>query len=150
MEKTEDCLKWRPPPMEDELKISKVEYLWNRWLNLPQILKLSLRDLNKFKNSLKRRRPPMEDNLKYQKLNILEGTVLIFLNGNLECGSAQPSLLLVTIQIKLAQLFPWFLIFISQSQKLPTFPSILPRIFDSRILKKSGLWLIICSTFLGF
>ena len=57
--------------MEDDLKISKVEYLRNHWLDFPQILKLSLRDLNKIRNSLKRRRPPMEDDLKISKVEYL-------------------------------------------------------------------------------
>ena len=35
------CLKWRRPPMEDELKILKAEYFSNHWLDLPQISNLS-------------------------------------------------------------------------------------------------------------
>jgi hypothetical protein len=34
------CLKWRGPQMEDDIKISKVEYLRNHWSDLPQILNL--------------------------------------------------------------------------------------------------------------
>jgi hypothetical protein len=38
------CLKWGQPPMEDDLKILTVEYLSNRWSDLPQILNLGLGD----------------------------------------------------------------------------------------------------------
>ena len=37
--------------MEDDLNILKVEYLSNHWLDFPQILKLSLEDQTKIKNS---------------------------------------------------------------------------------------------------
>ena len=37
--------------MEDALKISKVEYLSNHWLDLPKILNLSSRDETKIKNA---------------------------------------------------------------------------------------------------
>ena len=37
--------------MEDDLNILKVEYLSNPWLDFPQILKLSLEDQTKIKNS---------------------------------------------------------------------------------------------------
>ena len=39
--------------MEDDLKISKVEYISNHWLDLSQILNLSLGDQAKSKNCLK-------------------------------------------------------------------------------------------------
>ena len=42
-------LKGRLPLMEEDLKISKAEYLSNHWLYFPQILKLSLEDLTKLK-----------------------------------------------------------------------------------------------------
>jgi hypothetical protein len=37
--------------MEDDLKIFKVEYLSNHWLDLPQISNLSLGDQTKIKNT---------------------------------------------------------------------------------------------------
>ena len=37
--------------MEDDLKILKVEYLSNHWLDFPQILNLSSGDQTKFKNA---------------------------------------------------------------------------------------------------
>jgi hypothetical protein len=37
--------------MEDDLKILKVEYLSNHWLDLPQISNLSLGDQTKIKNT---------------------------------------------------------------------------------------------------
>ena len=37
-------LKWRRPPIEEDLKILKVEYLSNHWTDLPQIFNLSLGD----------------------------------------------------------------------------------------------------------
>jgi hypothetical protein len=46
------CLKWQPP-MEDDLKILKVEYLRNHWLDLPQISNLSSGDQTKNKNNSK-------------------------------------------------------------------------------------------------
>jgi hypothetical protein len=76
--------------MEADLKISKVEYLSNHWLDLPQILNLSSGDQTKSKHELIKmfsngRRPLMEDDLqwkttsKYQKFNISETTDQIFL-----------------------------------------------------------------------
>ena len=41
------CLKWRRPPMEDDIKILKVEYLSNHWSDLPQILNWSSEDQTK-------------------------------------------------------------------------------------------------------
>ena len=43
----EDYLQGRQPPMEEDLKTLKVEYLSNQWLDIPQILNLSLRDQSK-------------------------------------------------------------------------------------------------------
>ena len=40
----EYCLKWRRPPIEDDLKTLKLEYLSNNWSNLPQILIFSWGD----------------------------------------------------------------------------------------------------------
>ena len=37
--------------MEDDLKISKVEYLSSHWSDLPQICNLSLGDQTKIKNA---------------------------------------------------------------------------------------------------
>ena len=44
-------LKGRWPSMEEELKILKVKYLSNNWLDFPQILYLSLGDQTKIKNA---------------------------------------------------------------------------------------------------
>ena len=43
-------LKQRQPPMEDDLKILKIEYLSNHWSDFPQILNLSSRDQTKIRN----------------------------------------------------------------------------------------------------
>ena len=43
------CLEWRQPPMEDNLKIWKIEYLSNHWSDLQQILNLSPGDQTKLK-----------------------------------------------------------------------------------------------------
>ena len=48
--KNNKCLKWRRPPMEDDIKIFKVEYLSNHSSDLPHILNLSSGD-QKIKNS---------------------------------------------------------------------------------------------------
>jgi hypothetical protein len=115
-------LKWRGPPMEDDLKILKFKYLRNHKLYLPQILNLSSGDQTEIKKAWN------EDNLKWKtNLNILKVEYLSNhwsdlspilnlssgdttkikttwnednlwvhhrgkLRGNLECGSAQPSL----------------------------------------------------------
>jgi hypothetical protein len=47
--------------MEDDLKMWKVEYLTNHWLDLTQIWNLSYWDQTKVQKSIKWRRPPMED-----------------------------------------------------------------------------------------
>jgi hypothetical protein len=47
--------------MEDDLKILKVEYLSNRWLDLPKNLDLSSGDQIKVKNAWN------EDNLQWKK-----------------------------------------------------------------------------------
>ena len=60
--------------MEDDLKISKVEYLCNHWLDLPEILNLNSGDQSNIKNvwnkedfrskvTVNGRRPPMEVNI---------------------------------------------------------------------------------------
>ena len=51
------------PPMEDDLKILKVEYISNHLLDLTQILNLSLDDQIILYKFFKWRQPPMEDNL---------------------------------------------------------------------------------------
>ena len=56
--------------MEDDLKISKVEYLSNHWLDLSQILYQSSGDQTKLKNE-KWRWPPIEDNLQLLKVEYL-------------------------------------------------------------------------------
>ena len=82
--------------MKDDLKIAKVEYLSNHWLDLPEILNLNSRDQTETKNAWNEedfrwkvasngRRPPMEDNLqskitsKNQKMNVSATTDWIFL-----------------------------------------------------------------------
>ena len=68
METTSDG---RRPPMEDDLKILKEEYLSNYILEPTQILNLSFDDQTIFYKSLKLRRPPMEDDLKISKVDYL-------------------------------------------------------------------------------
>ena len=53
--------------MEGDLKILKVRYLRNHWLNLPQILNLS----SGTQKRLKWRWPSMEDNLKILNVEYL-------------------------------------------------------------------------------
>ena len=71
-------LKWRRPPMEDNLKILKVEYLSNHWSDLPQILNLVLRDQTNIKKCMKWRWPPEEDNLIILKVEYLSNHWLDF------------------------------------------------------------------------
>ena len=59
---SQKCLKQRRPPMEDDLKILKVEYLRNHWSDLSQIWNLSSGDYTKskileMKTTSNRRRP---------------------------------------------------------------------------------------------
>ena len=49
--------------MEDDLKILKVEYLSNRWSDLPQILDLGSGDQTKIKNVWN------EDDLQWKKIS---------------------------------------------------------------------------------
>ena len=49
--------------MEDNLKILKVEYLRNHFLDVTQILNLSVNDQTIFYKSSKWRRIPVEDSL---------------------------------------------------------------------------------------
>ena len=65
----------RRPPMENNLKISNVEYLSNHLLDHTQILNFSLDDKTIFSKSSKWRQTPMEDDLKNQKWNITTTTV---------------------------------------------------------------------------
>ena len=61
----------RRPPTEEDLKIWKVEYLSNHWLDLTQIWNLSLWDQTRVYKGMKWRRPPMEDDLKIWKVEYL-------------------------------------------------------------------------------
>ena len=54
--------------MEDDLKISKVEYLSNRLVYLPQSLNLSLGDQTKSEYCLKLKGPSIENKLKILKV----------------------------------------------------------------------------------
>jgi hypothetical protein len=62
-------LRW--PPLEDDLKIPKVEYLSNHLLDLTQILYLSLDNQTIFYKSLKPIQTPTEDDLKILKVEYL-------------------------------------------------------------------------------
>ena len=62
--------------MEEDLKILKVEYLSNHWLDLPQILNLSLVDRIKMKNTWNEKGPTMEDNLKNIKIWISQQPII--------------------------------------------------------------------------
>ena len=67
--------------MEDDLKILKVEYLSNHWLDLPQILKLSLWDQTKIKNCSNGRQPQnIKSGISQQPL------IRSYLNFKLELG----------------------------------------------------------------
>ena len=61
----------RQPPMEDNLKILKVEYLSNHSSDPPQILNFSSGEQTKNKKSSKWRQPSMEDDLKILKVEYL-------------------------------------------------------------------------------
>ena len=63
--------KWRRPPIEDDLKILKVEYLSNLLLDHTQISNLSLYDQTIFCQFFKWRQPPMEEDLKIFKVEYL-------------------------------------------------------------------------------
>jgi hypothetical protein len=58
--KNNKCLKWRRPPLEDDLKILKVEYLSNQSSDPPQILNLSSAEQTKIINASN------EDNLQWK------------------------------------------------------------------------------------
>ena len=45
------CYKWKQPPMQDDLKMLKVDSLSNRWSDLPQTLKWSPRNQSKINNA---------------------------------------------------------------------------------------------------
>ena len=63
----------KKPPAEDDLKIRKLEYLINHWLDRTQIWNLRDWDQTKVCKCIKWRNPTMEDNLqrkmtyKYEK-----------------------------------------------------------------------------------
>ena len=65
--------------MEDDLKILKLEYISNHWLDFPQILNLGLGDQTKIKNAWKEDDYQWKKTSKYWKLNISETTDQIFL-----------------------------------------------------------------------
>ena len=75
--KNKKILKWRQPPMEDNPKILKVEYLSNHCSYLPQILTSCSGDQTKIKKYLNWRRPPMEDDLKIFKVEYLSNHWMI-------------------------------------------------------------------------
>ena len=81
----EDDLQWKTtsngkrPPMEDNLKISKVEYLRNWVLDHTQILDLDLGDQSKVFKYFRLRWPPLEDDLKIFKVEHLSTTYWILL-----------------------------------------------------------------------
>ena len=69
----------RGPPMEEDLKILKVEFLSNHWSDFTQILNLSLGDQTKITNAWKEDDHQWKKTSKYQKLNISGTTGQIFL-----------------------------------------------------------------------
>jgi predicted translin family RNA/ssDNA-binding protein len=64
-------LKVKTTPMEDDLKILKIEYLSNHWSDLIQILNLSYVEQTKVYRILKVKTTPMEDDLKILKIEYL-------------------------------------------------------------------------------
>ena len=62
--------------MEDDLKISKLEYLRNCLLEHTQILNLDLGNQSKVFKYFKWRQPPMEDDLKILKVEYLSNHLL--------------------------------------------------------------------------
>ena len=72
--------KWRRPQMEDELKILKVEYLSNHFLDHTQIFNSSQDAQTIFYKSFNGKGPPMEDNLKILKVEYLGNHYWIILN----------------------------------------------------------------------
>ena len=66
----------RWPPIKDDLKIIKVEYLNNHLLDHTHILNLNFDDQTLFYKFLKWRRPPMEDDLKILKVKNLSNPLL--------------------------------------------------------------------------
>ena len=71
--------------MEEDLKISQIEYLSNHCLGFPQVLTLSSGEQTKIKKMFEMkmsfiwRWPVIEEDLKYQKLNISATTDQILL-----------------------------------------------------------------------
>ena len=81
--------------MEEDLKISKVEYLSKHWLNVFKILNLGLVEQTKSKNCLKWRRAPLEDDLyifhvEYLSTHILDHSQISNLGL---CGISQQPLI---------------------------------------------------------
>ena len=62
--------------MEDDLIISKVEFLSNRLLDHTQILNFDLGDQSKLLKYFKWRQPPMEDDLKILKVEYLSNCLM--------------------------------------------------------------------------
>ena len=83
-------------------QILKVEYLSNHWFDHTQILNLNWGDQTKVYKYFKWRWPPVEE--KVQSFVWYYGKFIGNQRGNLECGSAQPSLLsgLVNISISVS------------------------------------------------
>ena len=69
----------RQHPMEDDLKIFKVEYLSNHLLDLPQLLKLSFGDQTKAEIAVNEDELGWKTTSKYLKWNISETTYGIIL-----------------------------------------------------------------------
>ena len=65
--------------MEDDLKISKMEYLSNRWSDYLQSLNLSWGDQTKTENYLKCIQPSMEEDIKKNFKKGISTTDLIIL-----------------------------------------------------------------------
>ena len=72
----------RLPLMEEDLEISKIEYLSNHWLDRPQILNLSSGDQTKvnffeIKITFNGRWPLMEEDLKIPKISATAGRIFL-------------------------------------------------------------------------
>ena len=65
-------LKWRQPPVEDDLKILKVEYLSSHLLDPNQILNLSLDNQTMFYQSLTERQPQNFEISRYLSNHLLD------------------------------------------------------------------------------
>ena len=99
--------------MEDDLKISNLDYLSNHWSDLPQMLYLSLWDQTKIEDCLKWRRLPMEDNHKISNIKIsnpnwkfLEVKMTFYWRQpqNIKSGISQQPLIWTSSNFKLNQI----------------------------------------------